>query len=209
MVPSNLEPFFAASAGAAAALTGLLFIAISVSAPRVAAERGGVVHRIRATAALTAFTNSLVISLFALIPVHKVGPTALAAGLSGLAFVLASLLALTRVLLKQRRSAASTRPVLRRLVTALLDTLQGRGSLLDLLFLLGLAVVFVLQAASGVDVILHPRDAGAVENIAVLVVTCFLIGITRSWEVIGGPSLGFLGEVASIVRREPDERDLP
>jgi len=56
--------------------------------------------------------------------------------------------------------------------------------------LLGLAATFVLQLLAGVDVIADPTDAGTMRMIAVLVVVCFLVGIARAWELIGGPSIG-------------------
>jgi hypothetical protein len=58
----------------------------------------------------------------------------------------------------------------------------------------------VVQLIEAVVVIARPGDSGAVNTLAILVVVCFLIGIARSWEVIGGPSIGFTREVTELVR---------
>ncbi len=44
--------------------------------------------------------------------------------------------------------------------------------------------------------IAHPDDDDAVGTVAILVVVCFLIGISRAGELIGGPKVGFTHEVA-------------
>ena len=162
MVPDNIHDFFLGSAGVAGALIGLLFVAISVSAGRLAGD-GAQVHRIRASAALTAFTNALAVSLFALIPGHKIGPTTIAVGAAGIAFVAASLLSLVR--LRQVHWSAAR----------------------DALFLIGLAVTFVIQVMQGADLLSRPDDADAVKTIAILVIVSFLIGIARGLGADRGP----------------------
>jgi hypothetical protein len=111
---------------------------------------------------------------------QKIGPTAIAVAVGGLGFVVAALLSLTR----QRQ--------------------VRRDTLRDALFLLGLVVSFVFQLLEGAVVIVNPRDADAVNTIAVLVVVCFLIGIARAWELIGGPSFGITDEVSAFFRGRKD-----
>ena len=121
-------------------------------------------HRIRGSAALTAFINAFAVSLFALIPGHKIGPTAIAVAVVGLTFVAASLLSLIRLRQAQRATLRSG------------------------LLLIVLAVTFVIQLIEGTDVTISPGNSGAAVNtVAILVVVCFLIGIGREWEMIGGP----------------------
>jgi hypothetical protein len=185
VTPSSLHEFFVASAGVAGALIGLLFVAISVEHERLTAEDADQIHRVRAAAALTSFTNAFAISLFALVPFGGLGWTALVVGLIGLFFVVASLLSIRRV----RR----TRPVAMR----------------DALFLLGLAVALGLQLYYAVLLISRSDDVAAAKGIAVLVIVCFLIGISRAWELIGGPSVGLGSEVRAIVHTHAHDDEGP
>jgi hypothetical protein len=172
-----MHDFFVASAGVAGALIGLLFVAISVSAERLAkAEAAAQVNRIRARAALTSFVNALTVSLFALVPGEQIGLAATVVGCVGLVFVLASMLSLARV------------------------QDLGLGTVRDAVFLFGLAVVFVYQLITGLEVSSVPGEADSVETLATLVIVCSLIGISRAWELIGGPEIGITREVLALVR---------
>ena len=181
VVPADIHDFFAASAGVAGALIGLLFVAISVTAGRLArAEATSQIPRLRAYGALVAFTNALTVSLWALLP-NSIGTASLVVAILGLLFIAASLLSLVR--LRQLRATAR-----------------------DSLFLVFLAVLFVWQLVSAINVTLQSSDSNAVENIATVVIACFLVGIFRAWDLIGGPSIGFRQEVFAMVRAENAER---
>jgi uncharacterized membrane protein YecN with MAPEG domain len=178
-----MHDFFLGSAGVAGALIGLLFVAISVSGERLAkAEASSQMMRIRAHGALTGFINALVVSLFALIPDGGIGTTTTVVAILGLLFVVASLLALIRV--RGLRSATAR----------------------DALFLTGQAVVFVFQLIYGIELLGQSDNGGAVEAIGFLVIICFIIGITRSWELIGGPQVGIAHEIVALVHNVESSR---
>jgi hypothetical protein len=179
-----LHDFFLGSAGVAGALIGLLFVAISVSGERLASrENASQILRIRAYAALTGFINALVVSLFALIPDGGIGTTSVVVAIIGLLFVMAALLSLIRV---RHLRWATWR---------------------DALFLVGQSIVFVLQLIYGAELRGPSGNPGAANGIAFLVVACFLVGISRAWELIGGPSIGFTQEVVALVRDVESSRN--
>jgi hypothetical protein len=178
-----MHDFFLGSAGVAGALIGLLFVAISVSGERLAkAEASSQMMRIRAHGALTGFINALVVSLFALIPDGGIGTTSTVVAILGLLFVLASLLSLVRV--RGLRSA----------------------TMRDAVFLTGQAVVFVFQLSYGIQLLGQSNNLGAMEAIGILVIICFIIGISRAWELIGGPQVGITHEVVALVRSAESPR---
>jgi hypothetical protein len=174
--PDNFHEFFAGAAGVAGALVGLLFVAVSVTMERMAEQGETQIHRVRAATALTAFSNALTVSLFALIPGVNLGYTAFVVGVLGALFVIGALLSMVRLGLR--------RP----------------GELRSALFLLGLIVVLVFQLRSGITLLAHHGNRNAYQTIAILVVACFVIGISRSWELIGGPSIGVTHELVAFGR---------
>jgi hypothetical protein len=182
---ASTHEFFAATAGVAGALIGLLFVAISVASDRVIGPEASEVHSIRAVAALTAFTNALTVSLFELAPGLDGGGAPISVAIIGLLFILGALIRL----LPSKRS--------------------GQLKLSDLSFLIGLLVVFVLQLLAGIGLERHGSSSAGLRTICVLVIVCFLLGITRAWELVGGPKTGLWHVL--FARRDsmdgPDERD--
>ena len=135
----------------------------------------------RALTALTTSTNALSVSLFALIPGVGAGSTASVVAIVGLLFVAGSLVSLLRIY--------RTHP----------------AELRDAGFLVGVVVVFALQLWFGLRLAADDADVGAARGVCVLVVVCFLVGIARAWELIGGPSIGFRRQVVGALRdRERD-----
>jgi len=81
-------------------------------------------------------------------------------------------------------------------------------AILGLLFI-RLLGVFVIQLIAGIRLVRDGRDGGDLQTICVLVIVCFLIGIERAWELVGGPSVNLPHEflVRIRARREPSEAD--
>jgi hypothetical protein len=185
MVTDSAREFFLGSASVAGALIGLLFVALSVAPERVLGPDASVVHAVRAAATLTAFTNALTVSLFGLVPGLNVGGATTAVAIVGLLFVAGSLLRVT--------------PFWR----------AGEIALREVSFLVGLAVVFVIQLIAGIGLDAARHDQSDLQTVCILVVVCFLIGIARAWELVGGPSVSVSRElvVRAKQRRPPDPAD--
>ena len=88
MVTGAYRDLFVAIAGAAGALTGLLFVALSVAPRPRTGQRRTLSGRSGPRAALLAFTNALAVSLFGLVPHNEIGYPAAVFGVVGVLFTL-------------------------------------------------------------------------------------------------------------------------
>jgi len=174
VVLGNYRDLFAVIASSAATLTGLLFVAMTVSETGSKA-RPPVIREFRVAAALVAFTNALAVSLFGLVPGTNVGYPAAILGGIGVFFTAAGV----------RTTLAH--PALR----------QHRRSQLYLIVLLLLA--FGFELAAGIALLGNPHRVWALDTISNVLVASLLIGIARAWELVGDWNTGLVSSIALLV----------
>lgn len=170
---------FVAIAGSAGALTGLLFVALSVSSGRGRAGTPQVIQQVRAAAALLAFTNALAVSLFGLVPDTNVGYPALALGVIGLLFTAAGM-----------RSIFSSRSMLRR-------HWRRQIGLITLLL-----VIFGTELVNGIIALSSPGDRGPVQAISYAIAASLIVGVARAWELVGDRDTGIIASLAVLTGHE-------
>lgn len=161
MVPSALTNFFSASAGAGAALLGLLFVAISISPEEKISANAFVENRISAYSALISLTNAFIISLVALIP-----------GSFGIFVLIFSVISFSITfqngfeLLRPHEGASN---LARRLILTLLSLFA-----------------FIAEGYNGVRLIIASHDPSPVYALTVLLLVVYISSILRAWELLGG-----------------------
>lgn len=182
MVTSHpLTTFYAAAASVAGALIGLLFVALTVAQDRSTVEPVTSTHEVRGAAALMSFTTALVLSLFALIEGPQSGTPATVVAVCGLLFVFASTL-----------------------------SLRGeRHALRNALHLAWLIAGFTAQLIASLELSAHPGDLDDERVLAILVTVFFLIGISRSWELVGGPTITIAQQFAELIPHPRSSRASP
>ncbi len=181
MTSDSYTEFYVAAASAAAALIGLLFVAVTVAATRVENRAQRKRSGRRAAASLTAFSNVLTTSMIALIPDTNPGYPATIIGALGVLFTLGS----ARLLFSRR---ADSRP--------------GRWG-----FVLGLLVLFGFQLWFGARALLHPGENGALGGIAGVMVASLAVGVSRAWELVGFEDVGLFQSVRLLFRGDVHEED--
>jgi hypothetical protein len=180
MVSSASREFLAALAGSAAALTGLLFVALSVAPHDRVVSGPAVIRQVRATAALLAFVNSLAVSLFGLDPGIGIRWPATILGVTGIFFI-----------------AAGTRSILSSSAT----TAQRRGQLRLLNLLL---LIFGTELITGIVLIVNSHIETAANILGGALVGSLLVGIARAWELVGDRSPGFFTSIGLLTEKAPD-----
>jgi hypothetical protein len=180
VLTGDYRELFAAIATSAAALTGLLFVVMTVAERRIANSRPDVLHQVRASAALLAFGNAMAVSLFSLVPGTHVGYPAVVVGVIGVFF-----------------SASATRSLAASRSTG---HWQGR----HLALTAWLLVIFSVELGAGVDLLLHPRT-GPLGLISDVLVLSLVIGIARAWELVDGRSTGIIASLTSLIDHDRPE----
>jgi len=176
---ADYREMLVAIAGTAGALTGLLFVALSV-APRRDPKLGPrMIQQIRAAAALLAFTNALAVSLFGLVPQTNVGYPSVTLGVIGLFFTAASM----------RRTATST---------ASARVKRGQISLIGLLLL-----IFGTELIAGILALAEPAASNPANAIGYALVASLIVGISRAWELVGDIDTGLTASLTVLTGHRP------
>jgi hypothetical protein len=174
VVPGIYRDLFVAVAATAGSLTGLLFVALSVGPGRGPVAGPRAIQQVRAAAALLAFSNAMVVSLFSIVPGTNPGYPAAALGVIGILFTAAAIRSI-------RSSQATARQQLRQL------------ELITLLLL-----IFGTELVSGIIILADPRRTVPLQVIGYALVTSIIVGIARAWELVGERNAGLLTSIAVL-----------
>jgi hypothetical protein len=174
MVTASSRELFAATASAAGALTGLLFVALSLAPRQRHLSLPPVILQVRAGAAMLAFSNGLAVSLFSLVPDTNAGYPSAILGVIGILFIAAAI-----------RSILSSHATPRQ---------QARQ--LELIALL--LAIFGTELAAGIAAVASPNDGTPVQVIGYALVASLLVGITRAWELVSDRDTGVVGSIAVL-----------
>ena len=184
MVPISFHDFFTASAGAGAALVGLLFVAISIAPERTVMRSAPLQRQVTASSTFTAMLNAFFISLVALVPGYNLSIIVLIMG--SMAFV--NSVALGWYLLRERRRNAKP---------------SAGASLSSVLLILAGLGLYGYELAQGFQLVLHPNDIGIVHVVVGIIVAVYGLGLARAWELLGAQRYNLLARMSAL--RDLDE----
>jgi hypothetical protein len=173
MVPEAFNNFFLASSGAAAALVGLLFVAISIAPEHIVQANAPIEHQAMAASSFTALLNAFFISLGALIPLN-IGTVILPMSTIGL--INSSFLAWN--LLKERGRWLN---VVRRVFLILVSF-----------------IIYGFEFYNAILIFREPDTVGNFYVLAGLLLGVYLIGLTRAWQLLGARRYGLGGWLSPL-----------
>jgi hypothetical protein len=179
MVPAGFHDFFSASAGAGAALVGLLFVAVSIAPERTVMRYAPIERQATAASAFTALVNAFFISLIALLPGPNLGGAAVL--MSTLALI--QNLSLGWSLLRQRQ--------------------EWRVTLRAAFLVLAGFAIYGLELYQGVRLLANQAAVGYVYTLATLLIGVYGLGLTRAWQLLGARRFGLVGWL-SLLRDGPE-----
>lgn len=196
MIPSMMTNYFLASAGAGAALVGLIFVAISLW-PQEQVTAAPPTWRAVAGGANLAFFNAFLVSLSALITGVNLGWSVLALSLIGISNSLWLGLPLLRPTPNWKEH----------LPTIIANRVMIIGSL----------AVYAAEGYFGVRLLLAPNEASAAQGIALVLMFIYALGLLRAWELLGIKQVGLRSWLNPLQppahpetrRRERDENRPP
>lgn len=161
MAPTAYQPFFAASMGAAAALLGLLFVAVSVAPERTVGAGAPVERQVVAEGVFTALIDAFFISMGGAIPDINLGSVAL----------VVSLFALFQTLHMGRRlwpRQPTLRSAIRRLTLVLVAL-----------------VIYGAQLRDAFQLVSLPPSSPSVGGEISILFALYAFALGRSWELLG------------------------
>lgn len=176
MVPDIFANYFLASAGAGAALIGLLFVAVSIHPERTIGDTAHPLRQGVASAAFTALVNAFFVSMAALIPLTNVGTVAIIVGAADLAVTLALARGLLRENWRARWSKAHPAEGARVLAMICLSLL-----------------LYGYEAVVGARLVLHPHESGNILTLTEIILGVYVVGLMRAWELLGAPRGNLVG----------------
>ncbi len=177
MVTSAYFNYFLAMAGADAALTGLLFVAVSVQQERTFGPSAPLERRAVAGTAFIALLAPFFIATEALLPGANVGFSCVALGVVAL---LSTLRLGGQLVAYQFGPRPRRQPLWVRLARALTMVVSSLALYTFLFF-------------TGKQLLDHPHDRVALDVVAALLQVMCGLGLFRAWELLGASRQGLLG----------------
>ena len=177
MAAAEFQTFFLASAGASAALIGLLFVGVSIAPERVFGKDADPRRQAQAVSAFSALANVFFISMASLIPEILLGVLiTIVGGISSLQ--------LLGLLLRVRPPTGN-----------LIEAVRG------VVLFVASAAVYATEVFLGTVLWMHPGNPSALSGLLEIMLAAYAIGLGRAWQLLGAPRVGLLSYALDELER--------